>query len=100
QHLNPTLKKALMHKEEKRVKARQEQSRRYPSNVKTRNDIFKYQSAHTKFVQTEGEKLRQPRVINVNNASFKELKVLPGMDAFLVKHMMTHRNNKMSFKSL
>lgn len=99
ENMNKHIKQVLVDKEQERLRLLTEKERQYPTNVLTRNEIYKLQSSKTKFAKTEKEKLRKPTVININKATYEEIKVLTFMDSFLANKIIQQRKTNEPYKS-
>lgn len=93
-------KQRLVEKENKRKKMRDmNRQARQNSNILSRTDMYKRQSANSKFVIPENEKNKSAQVLNINTSSVNELKRLPKMNRFLAEKIIHTRDHIQSFSS-
>lgn len=99
EHMDPDKRRELEEKEEKRLHTDYLNKVAQQSNVITKTQAFKRQSAKVKFTVTEQEKNRRVKVININKANMTEIKHLPTVGYLLASKIVQTREDVGSFAS-
>jgi len=99
EHMDSEGRKRLEAAEQQRREKKKRQRNVRQSNVLTRTEIYKRQSAKTKFALTEKEKNKRYQVINMNKANVKEIAILPAIGHILAEKIIHARNETGSFTS-
>lgn len=92
EHMDPDKKRELVERELQRQGSPN-------SNVLTKTQMFKRQSAKTKFVMTESERNNTAEVINMNKATAKEIAYLPAVGSLLADKIIYSREISGPFAS-
>src|SRR5699024_4686888 len=99
EHIDSEERKRLEAAEQQRREKKMRQRNVRQSNVLTRTEIYKRQSAKTKFALTEKEKNKSHQVINMNKASVNEIARLPAIGLILAEKIIHSRKETGSFAS-